>query len=78
MMQSTKVKEVGDLEWFFTSDTEVQSLEFSQLVFGPPLRQYFLTCFLSLYLVMVMYVLSHCMLELRDLFFVFDFAGDDN
>lgn len=56
----------------------MQSLEFSQLVFGPPLGQYFLTGFLSLYLVMVMYELSHCMMEVCDLFFVFDFAGDDN
>ena len=43
VFQSTKMKEVGDLKSALTSDMEMQSLEFAQLVFGLALVQYFLT-----------------------------------
>ena len=53
-----------------TSDTEMQSLEFAQLVFCLALVQYFL-CSLS-------YALEwcHCMLEIYDLLLDVDFIGN--
>ena len=43
VLQSAKIKRIGDLKSTLTSDMEMQSLEFSQLVFGLALVQYFLT-----------------------------------
>lgn len=43
LLQSTKMKVAVDLRSLLTSDIEVQSLEFSQLVFGLALVQNFLT-----------------------------------
>ena len=34
MLQSAKLKRVGDLKMVLTSDMEIQSLKFSRLVFG--------------------------------------------
>ena len=57
VLQSTKeVKGVGDLKSALTSDMEMQSLEFAQLVFGLALVQYFLSMLPSLCFGMVMYV----------------------
>ena len=54
MLQSTKLKGVGDLKSTLTSDMEMQSLEFAQLVFGLALVQYFLTMtFCNVYPVML-------------------------
>ena len=47
VLQSTKLKGIGDLKSALTSDVEMQSLEFAQLVFGLALVQYFLTMLLS-------------------------------
>jgi hypothetical protein len=52
------------------SDVEIQRLEFAQLVFSLALVQYFLP---SLQFGIMMYILCHCMLEVCDLFFFFDF-----
>ena len=41
MMQSTKLKGVGDLKNILSSDMEMQNLEFAQLVFGLSLVQNF-------------------------------------
>jgi hypothetical protein len=49
-----------------TSDTELQSLGFAQLLFRPALVQCFLTV-LSLRFGLAMYILYHCRLEVRDL-----------
>ena len=76
MLQSTKLKGIGDLKSVLTSDMELQSLEFAQLVFGLVLVQYFLTVFPSLHFGMVMYILCHHVLKGRDLLFDFDFTGD--
>ena len=43
VLQSTKLKGVGDLKSILTSDMEIQSLELAQLVFGLALVQCFLT-----------------------------------
>jgi hypothetical protein len=37
VLQSTKLKGVGDLKSIWTSDMEMQSLEFAQLIFCHPL-----------------------------------------
>ena len=64
------MKEVRDLKNALTSDMEVQSLEFAQLVFYLALVQYFLT---KMFWNGNMYPL---MLEVYDLLFDFDFIGD--
>ena len=43
VLQSIKMKGVGDLKSVLTSDIEIQHLEFVLLVFGFALVQYFLT-----------------------------------
>ena len=48
MLQSTKMKGVGDLKNTLTSDMEMQSLEFALIVLGLALVQYFLTMLPSL------------------------------
>ena len=47
MLQSTKLKGVGDLKNILTSDLGMQNLEFTQLAFGLALLQYFLLVFPS-------------------------------
>ena len=64
------MKEVRDLKNALTSDMEMQSLEFAQLVFCLALVQYFLT---KMFWNGNMYPL---MLEVYDLLFDFDFIGD--
>ena len=54
----------------------MQSLEFAQLLFSLSLVQWFLTMFLFLPFGTVMYILHHCVLEVCDLLFYFDFMGD--
>lgn len=73
MLQSTKLKGVGDLKSALTSDMEMLSLEFAQLVFSLALVQYFLTVLLFLCFITVMYTLCHYMLEVCDLAFLFIF-----
>ena len=48
VLQSTKLKGVGDLKSILTPDLEMQSVKFAQLVFGLALVQYFLTVLPSL------------------------------
>lgn len=67
---ATKLKLVGDLSRSLTSDMEMQRLEFSQLVLGLALVEYFFALFSFLPFGMVIHVLCHC--ELFD----FDFAWD--
>ena len=60
---STKMKWFGDLRRALTSDMELQSLEFAQLVFG-------------LALVTMKFWNGSLILEVCDLLFDFDFIGD--
>ena len=77
MLQSTKLKGVGDLKSILASDMEMQSLEFVHLVFSFALVQYFLTMLLLFDFEMVMYIWCHYMLEeVCDMFSGFDFIGD--
>ena len=55
-----------------TSDMKMQSLEFAHMVFNLVLVQYFPT---TLSFGTVMYILCHCILEVNDLSFNFDFTG---
>jgi hypothetical protein len=73
VLQSTKLKEVGDLKSVLTSDMEAESLEFAQLVFGLVLIQCFLAMLSSLCFGIVMYTLWHDVFEVCDLLFDFDF-----
>ena len=57
-----------------TLDTEMQSLEFTQLVFSLALVQCFLTMLPFLHFGIVMYILCYYMLEVCDLLFYFDFT----
>lgn len=76
MLQSTKLKGIGDLKSTLMSDMEIQSLEFVQLIFGLALVQCFLTMFSFFLLEKEMYILCYCMLEVYDLLSTFDFTGD--
>lgn len=76
VLQSTKLKGVGDLKRVLTSDMELQSLELAQLVFCLALVQYFPTTLSSLCFGIVMYILCHYMLKVCDLLFYFNFVGD--
>lgn len=71
-----KAEGIGDLKSILTSDMEMQSLEFVQLVFGLVVVQYFLTVFPSLCFGMAMYILCHYMLEVCALLFDCNFTGD--
>ena len=62
----------GDLKSILTSDMEMQSLEFAQLVFDIILVQYFFTMLPSIHFGIVIYILCHDMLEVCDLLFGFD------
>ncbi|KAL6044039.1 hypothetical protein STEG23_014727 [Scotinomys teguina] len=53
MSQSTKLKGFGDLKIVLTSDMEMQSLEFAQLVLSIGLVQDFLTMLPSMHFEMV-------------------------
>ncbi|CAO2634474.1 hypothetical protein LEMLEM_LOCUS22679 [Lemmus lemmus] len=57
VLLSTKLNRIGGLKSILTSDMEMQSLEFDQLVFGLVLVQYFLVMLPSLLFGMVS--LSH-------------------
>ena len=61
------MKGLGDLKSALTSDVEVLSLEFAQVVFGPGLFQYFLITTFS------NSNIHSVMLEVRDLLLYFDF-----
>ena len=76
VLQSTKLKGVGDLRSILTSDMEMQSLEFAQPVFSLALAQHFLAILPFLRFEMAMYILCHYMLEVCDLFLDFDFISD--
>ena len=67
-----KAKRSSGSEEHIDIDTEIQSLEFSQLVFGLALVQYFLT---MLPFGIVMHTLCHVS-EGCDLIFCFDFTGN--
>ena len=54
---------------------ERQSLEFAQLVFGLAVVRSFLAVLSFLPFGLAVYVLCHCMLEVYDLLFDFDFTG---
>jgi hypothetical protein len=62
ILQSAKLKGVGELKNILTSDMEMQSLEFAQLGFGLPLVQYFLTMLPFPHFGTVMHILCHYML----------------
>ena len=68
-----KAKRSWRSEEELVSDMEMQSLEFSPLVFHLALVLYFFAIFSSLHFGMVMYILYHYMLEVCDLLFDFDF-----
>lgn len=74
-LQSIKMREGRDLRSPLTSDGDTQNLEFAGLVFALALAQYFLIVLPVLPSGMVMNVLCHCMLEVCDLTFDFDFTG---
>ena len=61
------MKGLGDLKSALTSDVEVLSLEFAQVVFGPGLFQYFLIMTFS------NSNIHSVMLEVCDLLLYFDF-----
>ena len=71
VLQSTKLEGCGDLKSILTSDMEMQSLEFAQMVFSLALVQYFLTILPFLHLEQVIYIQCHYMLGVCDLFFFF-------
>ena len=73
MLKSIKLKGVGDLKRTLTSDMKIQDLEFVLLAFSLELVLYFLTILPFLSFGMVLNILSHCMLEVCDLLFDFDF-----
>jgi hypothetical protein len=73
VLQSTKLKGVGDLKSTLTTDMEMQSWGFFQLVFGLSMVQHFLTMIPLLPFEMKMYILWHFMLEVCGLPFDFDF-----
>ena len=70
MLQSTKLKGVGDLKSTLKSDMEMQTLEFPQLMFSPVLVQHFLAMVPFIAFGTVMSILSYCMLEVYNLLFV--------
>ena len=76
VLQSTKLKGVENVESILTSQMEMQSLEFAQLLFNLSLVQYFLNMLPSLCFGTVMCIPCHYMLEVCDLLFAFAFTGD--
>lgn len=58
-----------------TSDMELQNMKFAKLVVSLALVQYFITMPLFILLGMVIYILSHCILEVCGLLFDFYFIG---
>ena len=67
MLQSTKLTGVGHLKSALTSDMEMQSLGFAQLVSGPALVQHSLTMLPFLHLGVVMDILCRGVGEECDL-----------
>ena len=76
MLQSTKLKGVGDLKSALTSDMKMQNLEFAQLTLGLALVQHFLTMLPFLHFGIVTYILCHCILEVHNSLYNFDFTED--
>jgi hypothetical protein len=64
------MKEVGDMKFGFTSDTEMQSFEFAQMVFGLALVYY------SIIMMFWTSNIYPVMLEVCDLLFHVDFIGN--
>lgn len=56
MLQSTKLKRVGDVKSTLTSDMKLQNLEFAQLAFSLSLVQYFLAMLLFLNFGIIMHI----------------------
>jgi hypothetical protein len=75
VLQSAKLKGLGDMKSTLTSDMEMQSLEFAQMIVGLALVQYFLAFLPFLIFEMAMNILFHFMLEVCNLLFHFDFTG---
>ena len=64
VLQSTQLDGVGDRKSILTSDMEVRSSEFAQLVFSLALVQDFLNMIPSLHFGKVTYILCHYMWEI--------------
>lgn len=73
MLKAMKMNEVGHLKTSLTSAMEMQSLEISLLVSCLPLDKDFLTVLLPVTLGTVIYILCHCILEIRVPLFSFLF-----
>ena len=71
VLQSTKLKGVGDLKNILTSDVKMQ-FRVCPVVFDLVLFQYFLIMLPSIYFG-IRYILCHYMLEVCNLLFNFDF-----
>lgn len=71
MLWLTRLKGVGDLKSVLISGTEMESLKFVSLVFRLISIQHFLIMLPLLPFGTVMYVLFHCILEIRGLSFDF-------
>jgi hypothetical protein len=71
VLQTRRLKGVGDLKIILTLDMAMPSLEFAQLVFSLALVQCFLTMSPSPHFGMAMDVLCHYMLEACDLVLFF-------
>lgn len=73
MLQSMKLKGVGDLKSPLTSAMEMQNFGVCPAGFQS-LVQYFLIMLPFLLFGMTIYILCHCMLEIYNLPFYFDFT----
>lgn len=71
ILHSTKLKGFGDVKSTLTTDMEMQSLAFAQVIFTLALFHYFLTMFLFLPFGMEIYNLCHYILDVCNLLFVF-------
>ena len=74
-LQPTKLNGFRHLKSVLSSDMEMQSLEFAQLVFSLALVQYFHSAPFPMFWNGNVY-LCHYLLEVCDLLFDFDFTGD--
>lgn len=75
VLHSTQLRRV-ELCRALTSDMEMQSLELAQRVLSLALVQGFLPVLPFFPFRMLMYVVCHCLLNICDLLFYFDFIGD--
>ena len=73
--RSTKLNGIGDMDNILTSDMEMQSLEFAQLVFSLALVLDFLAMIPSICFVMIINILCQLMLEECGVLFDFYFTG---